>query len=188
MLVMMEIPAIVLAIGLYFVKNQKKLDHPGKLFHDIFLGKSVLLLTGGILIGICIGVTANQQMNVFFFDMFKGFLAIFMLEMGRIASANMADLKKAGVKILFFGVLIPLISALMGMFVGHFIGLSIGGITILATMASSASYIAAPAAIQIAVPKANPSIYLTSALGITFPFNLLFGINIYYSLATQIFG
>jgi hypothetical protein len=107
-----------------------------------------------------------------------------MLEMGIVASANMADLKKAGIKILLFGILIPLFSASIGIIFGYMIGLSVGGTTILATMAASASYIAAPAAVRIAIPKANPSIYLTAALGITFPFNLIIGINIYHYLAT----
>ncbi len=184
MLVMMEIPAIVVAIGINIMKNKTKLNHPLKLAHEIFIGKSILLLTGGLFIGMFIEITGNRQMNIFFFDLFKGFLAIFMLEMGIIASANMADLKKAGFKILLFGIIIPLFSGSIGILFGSIIGLSVGGTTILATMAASASYIAAPAAIRIAIPKANPSIYLTSALGITFPFNLIAGINIYYYLAT----
>jgi uncharacterized protein len=183
MLVMMEIPAIVVAIGIYIMKNRTTLSNPLKLAHEIFMGKSVLLLTGGLIIGVFIEVTGNRQMNIFFFDLFKGFLAIFMLEMGIVASANMSDLRKAGIKILVFGILMPLFSASIGILFGYMIGLSVGGTTILATMAASASYIAAPAAVRIAIPKANPSVYLTAALGITFPFNLIFGINIYHQLA-----
>lgn len=184
MLVMMEIPAILVAIGIYVFKNRSRLKNPLQLAHEIFMGKSILLLTGGLIIGAFIEITGNKQMNIFFFDLFKGFLAIFMLEMGIIASANMADLKKAGLKILIFGIMMPLIAAMIGVLFGKLIGLGIGGTTMLATMASSASYIAAPAAVRIAIPKANPSVYLTAALGITFPFNLIFGIQIYHQLAT----
>jgi len=187
LLVMMEIPAIAAAIGYYKLRTRKAESFGfKKLIHEVFLGKSILLLAGGLFIGMYIEFSGNKQLNFFFFDLFKGFLAIFMLEMGIIASARISDLKKAGWKILLFGILMPLISGSLGVFAGKIIGLSIGGCTVLATMAASASYIAAPAAIRIAMPHANPTLYLTGALGVTFPFNLLFGITIYYQLAKLI--
>lgn len=186
LLVMLEIPAIIAAVGFYKLKTGNGNIQAGKLAHEIFLGKSILLLTGGLLIGMYIQYSGNTQLNFFFFDLFKGFLAIFMLEMGIIASKRVEDLKKAGIRVLGFGLIMPLISGSLGVITGFLCGLSVGGCTVLGTMAASASYIAAPAAMQIAVPKANPTLYLTSALGVTFPFNLLVGISIYYGLSNLI--
>ena len=183
LLVMMEIPAIIFAIGFYkFKKNTQQLNF-GSIAKEVFLGKSILLLTGGLLIGMYIQNTGNSQMNIFFFDLFKGFLSIFMLEMGIVASARISELKTAGIKVIMLGITIPIISGTIGVLAGHAIGLSTGGCTILGAMAASGSYIAAPAGVRIAIPKANPSIYLTSVLGVTFPLNLLLGISLLYKLS-----
>ncbi len=183
LLVMMEIPAIITAVFYYKLKEHQSDFKVKTLIREVFFGKSILLLVGGLVIGAYIQYKGSLQFHVFFFDMFKGFLSIFMLEMGVIASARMSDLKKAGLRVLLFGVSMPMVSGVLGVMAGHLMGLSVGGCTILASMASSASYIAAPAAVQIAIPKANPTFYLTSALGVTFPFNLIIGIQLYYQLA-----
>jgi hypothetical protein len=180
LLVMMEVPAIISAVFYHKMKKAGNVSNIKKVFHEVFLGKSILLLVGGLIIGSYIEYAGNSQFHIFFFDLFKGFLAIFMLEMGIIASARMSDLKKAGIRVLLFGITMPLLSGFLGVLAGSAIGLSVGGTTIIATMAASASYIAAPAAMQIAVKDANPTFYLTAALGVTFPFNLLVGIHIYH--------
>jgi hypothetical protein len=111
-----------------------------------------------------------------------------MLEMGVVAAQRFNDLKRVGPFLLAFGIVMPLISALLGIIVAWLTGLSVGGATILATMAASASYIAAPAAIRIAIPQANPTYYLTAALGITFPFNIVIGIPLYFQMASQFYN
>lgn len=103
--------------------------------------------------------------------------------MGLVASKRLRELKSTGVFLLGFGIIMPLISGVLGVVAGHLTGLNVGGTTVLATLAASSSYIAAPAAVRIAIPQANPSLYLTASLGITFPFNLIVGIPIYYWMA-----
>lgn len=178
LLVLFEIPGIAAAIFLAKIDVHSEFNFK-KLFHDIFLGKSILLLAGGIVIGLFIGYSGNKQLNFFFIDLFKGFLALFMLEMGIITAKRLTDLKKVGFKMIIFGIIFPILSAALGIVTGMVCGLSEGGTIILATLSASASYIAAPAAVQIILPNANPTIYLTLALGITFPFNILLGIQIY---------
>lgn len=183
LLVLLEIPAIALGIFLFKRSNSSSSFKLNKLLHEVFFGKSILLLIGGLLIGYYTAYSDNKQLNFFFFDLFKGFLAIFMLEMGIIASARFSDLKKTGAFLVAFGVIIPLIAACVGICAGLLTNLSIGGTTVLATMCASASYIAAPAAMRIAIPEANPTLSLTAALGITFPFNIIFGVSLYHELA-----
>ena len=123
-----------------------------------------------------------------FFDLFKGALALFLLEMGLIVSRQVGELKRRGLFIVAFGLGMPLLSALLGLATGLALGLSPGGLTLLATLAASASYIAVPAAMRLAVPEANPALSLAAVLGVTFPFNILAGIPLYHALATQFTG
>ena len=182
LLVLFEIPGIAAAILLARVDTKTKFSMK-TLLHDVFLGKSILLLAGGLIIGIFIGVTGNQQLNFFFIDLFKGFLALFMLEMGIVTAKRLKDLKKVGMPLILFGIAMPIVAGILGIITGKLTGLSYGGTVVLATLSASASYIAAPAAMQIALPNANPTYYLTASLGITFPFNILIGITIYQKLA-----
>ena len=122
-----------------------------------------------------------MKLNFFFKDLFQGFLAIFLLEMGVITGKQVESLKKVGFKLVLFGILMPLISAILGIFVAKMVGLSMGGAVVLATMAASASYIAAPTAMKMVLPEANPTFYMTASLAITFPFNIIFGIQIYHN-------
>jgi len=186
LLVMLEIPAIITGVILAAKASNKANNNIGVIIKEVFLGKSILLIVGGILIGYTVGYTDNKQINFFFFDLFKGFLCLFMLEMGIITSERIKDLKKVGLTLIAFGVVMPLISATLGILTGVFCGLSQGGTTILAAMAASASYIAAPAAMRLALPEANPTFSLTAALGITFPFNVILGIPL-YSYLTALF-
>jgi hypothetical protein len=187
LLVMLEIPSI--GVGIFLAKwhHRDEQFSTKKLLHEVFLGKTILLLIGGLLIGVAIAYTGNKQINFFFIDLFKGFLAIFMLEMGIVASERFPDLRKVGLFLIGFGIVMPLISATIGIFIAMGVGLSVGGAIVLATMAASASYIAAPAAIKIALPEANPTFYLTASLGITFPFNIIVGIPVYFHLAQWLY-
>ncbi len=183
LLVLLEIPAIGVGILLAKLNPGSGRMQIGKLLHEVFLGKTILLLIGGLLIGLLTAYTHNEDINFFFLGLFKGFLAIFMLEMGIVTSERFGDLKKVGLFLLVFGMAMPLVSAVLGIAVGMIVGLSLGGTVVLATMAASASYIAAPAAMKIALPDANATFYLTSSLGITFPFNILVGIPLYHHIA-----
>ena len=124
----------------------------------------------------------------YFFDLFKGALALFLLEMGLIVSRQVGELRQRGVFMVVFGLLMPLLSALLGLGCGWLLGLSVGGMTLLATLAASASYIAVPTAMRLAVPQANPALSLAAVLGVTFPFNILVGIPLYHWMASQIAG
>jgi hypothetical protein len=119
----------------------------------------------------------------FFVGGFKGALTLFLLEMGLVTARRLRDLKEVGVFLVGFGVLVPIVHGALGTWAGVASGLSVGGAAVLGAMVSSASYIAAPAAVRIALPEANPTFYLTAALGITFPFNLTLGIPLYFWIA-----
>jgi hypothetical protein len=155
----------------------------GELAHDVFLGKSVLLLAGGLLIGAVMGEAGTAPIAPVFMAPFKGVLALFLLELGLVAGGRLGELKRYGVRLVGFALLIPPVLAVAGALTGVALGLSTGGIAIFATLAASASYIAAPTAMRMAVPEANAALSITAALGITFPFNIVLGVPLYLELA-----
>jgi uncharacterized protein len=157
-----------------------------ELAHDVLFGKSVLLLIGGLAIGALAGEAGTRPIHAVFVDPFKGVLALFLLELGLVAGARLAEVKRFGAAVLVVGLGAPPLLALAGAAVGWALGLSTGGIALLATLAASASYIAAPTAMRIAVPQANAALSITAALGITFPFNIVIGIPLYIELARRI--
>ncbi len=181
LLVLLEIPAIL--VGIILVKGISKKTQWSIVVHEVFLGKGIVLLVGGLVIGWIAGPEGVTSIKPLFFDLFKGILAIFLLEMGLIAAMQIGTLKDHGLFLAIFGIVMPLFSAVIGSLFGISLGLSIGGIGMLATLAASASYIAVPAAMRISVPEANPTLSLTASLGITFSFNVIIGIPIYLSLA-----
>ena len=187
LLTIMEVPGLIVGI---FLANQSH-QHPdvrwGKTLQEVILGKTVLILMGGMLIGFLTSTAGYEKVSPFFIELLTGFLALFLLHLGYTAGSNLSQVKAVGWRLGVFAIAFPLISGLIGAAAGTAVGLSIGGTTILAVLCASASYIAAPAAVSIALPKANLSLALTSSVGITFPFNLIIGIPIYYKFAT-IFG
>jgi len=156
--------------------------------HEILTGRTMVLLVGGMLVGYLMGDAGYKQVQPFFEGGFKGALTLFILEMGLTAGARLGDLRKVGPFLVAFGILVPVAHGLLGVVLGHWAGLSVGGCTVLAAMAASASYIAAPPAVRMTLPDANPSYYLTLALAITFPFNLVLGIPLYQRFATLVAG
>ena len=148
----------------------------------------MLLLVGGIVIGVVAGPSGFMPIEPLFGALFKGVLALFLLEMGLVAGSRLSDLRRAGVFLLGFGLLAPPLLGLIGVAVGHLFGLSIGGAALLGTLTASASYIAAPTAMRIAVPEANPALSIGVALGVTFPFNITVGIPLYLMYARWIGG
>lgn len=180
-LVILEVPAIIVAIVL--VRGVTKKTKWKQLAHEVFLGKSIVLLIGGLLIGWIAGEDGIAPIGGLFFEPFKGVLSLFLLEMGLIAASQVHSLKKYGLFLLAFGVLFPIISASIGVATGLFLDLSLGGAILLAVLAASASYIAVPAAMRIALPESNPTLSLTASLGITFPFNIVIGVPLYHQIA-----
>ncbi len=182
----MEVPAIM--VGIVLVRGIGRETDWRALAHETFLGKGVTLLLGGMAIGWIAGPEGLAPIKSLFFDLFKGVLALFLLEMGLIVSHHVSDLRRNGLFLLAFGIAMPLLSGALGLGCGLLLGLSVGGLTLLATLAASASYIAVPAAMRVAVPQANPALSLAIVLGVTFPFNILVGIPLYHRIATQLVG
>ena len=185
----MEAPGIVAGILLARLGATGKDGRPaprvawGELAHDVFLGKSVLLLAGGLLIGAVMGEAGTAPIAPVFMAPFKGVLALFLLELGLVAGGRLGELRRYGMRLVGFALLIPPVLAVAGALTGLALGLSTGGIAIFATLAASASYIAAPTAMRMAVPEANAALSITAALGITFPFNIVLGVPLYLELA-----
>ena len=180
-LVLLEFPALV--IGVLLARRGEQGTPWRQVLHEVFAGKSIVLLLGGLVIGWAAGPGGIAPLDRLFFDLFKGLLAFFLLEMGLVVARRFGDLRRAGIFLIAFAVLMPLAAAGLGLVTGMLLGLSVGGVTLLATLYASASYIAAPAAMRIAVPQANPALSIGAALGITFPFNLVVGIPLYHRLA-----
>ncbi|MFW2421650.1 MAG: sodium-dependent bicarbonate transport family permease [Porticoccaceae bacterium] len=184
LLVVLEIPAIL--VGILLARGLNKQTRWGTVTHEIFAGKGVILLLGGLAIGWIAGPAGVEPIAPFFFDLFKGVLALFLLEMGVITASKLGSLRRYGLFIVLFGIGMPLFSALIGASLAILLGFSTGGVSMLATLAASASYIAVPAAMRISVPEANPTLSLAASLGVTFPFNVLVGIPLYYDLAVRL--
>ena len=176
--VLLEMPAI--GVGIWLARRAGVgQSNSGSLAHEIFLNKGILLMGGGLLIGAVAGPDGVKPIAPLFFDLFKGALALFLVEMGFIAASRLKDLREVGVFLLAFGTLMPLVGATAGALVGMLAGLSAGGVMIIATLGASASYIAVPAAMKIAIPEARHHLSITVSLAITFPFNVIVGIPLY---------
>lgn len=184
LLVVMEIPGIVVALALAGMLSGTKKVHFGHVLHEALTGKSVILLAGGLLVGLLADRTGVNAITTVFVTPFQGVLVFFLLEMGVVAASRLKEVKSAIPFMTMFGTLVPLLFGILGAIIGTYAGLSHGGVAILATMTASASYIAAPAAVKMALPEANPGLYLTTAISITLPFNIIIGIPIYFMLAT----
>ena len=182
LLVAMEIPGIL--IGILLARGGLSALKDKHLLKEVFLGKTVLLLLGGVMLGFISGPKGYESVKTFFVDAQPGLLTLFLLTLGIKAGENLKKFRELGAPLVTFAFAMPLIGGTIGALTGAALGLSVGGSTALAVLCASASYIAAPAAVSIALPKANPSIPITAALGLTFPFNLLIGLPVYFSLAT----
>jgi uncharacterized protein len=186
LLVVLEIPGIVIAIALasWFIPGRGATI--GKVVHEAVTGKSVILLAGGLFVGLFGAKGGIEAVTGVFITPFQGVLAFFLLEMGVVAAMKLKEVKSSFRFMALFGTLVPVFFGCLGALAGYIAGLSEGGIAVLATMAASASYIAAPAAVRMALPEANPGLYLTMAISITLPFNIIIGIPLYFALAELI--
>lgn len=188
-LAVMEAPAILVGVILGKVATRKSGNSSLKaVVHETLFGRSIFLLVGALGVGALCGEVGMKKVEPLFVAPFQGVLAFFLLEMGVVAGKRMGDLKKAGLFLIGFGILVPLVNGALGVLIGKATGLSLGGATILGVLAASASYIAAPAAIRISLPEANPTLYLTSSLAITFPFNITLGIPLYLAIARALYS
>ncbi len=205
MLAVMESPAIVVGLLLAAWSRRRLAQQQGepvadtengddsdrgKLTHilrDAFTNGSVVLLLGSMVIGAVAAPQSMAKIKPFIEDIFMGVLCLFLLEMGMEAARRIGDFRRVGAVLVVFGVAMPVLGGLIGVFIGHLmLGFEVGGTVLVAVLAASASYIAVPPAMRLAVPEANPSLYLTLSLGVTFPFNVVFGIPLYHMMATAV--
>ncbi len=187
----MDSTAVITAIVLTRIMLARKKAGGAKMdwfgiIKDCLVGKSVLLLLASMAIGYISGEEKAASIMPFFDGLFKGVLALFMLEMGTMAAARLEEWKVVGYKLLAYALLMPIIHGSIGVFVGSIAGLSVGGATMLGIFSASASYISAPPAMRAAVPEANPSLSLTAAVALTFPFNVSVGVPLYFVIANAI--
>ncbi len=184
----MEAPAILSALWLV-ARSGKSADIDAGLWREILLNGSIVLLIGAFLIGWITGEEGLAEIESFIVAPFKGVLCLFLLDMGLVAGRGLRQSRGVlGGGAIAFGVLMPLVGSMFGLGAGLLLGLSPGGVVLMMVLAASASYIAVPAAMRVALPEANPAIYLTLSLGVTFPFNLTIGIPIYVAIALALTG
>ncbi|MCA9774078.1 MAG: sodium-dependent bicarbonate transport family permease [Myxococcales bacterium] len=184
---LLEVPGIVVALGLAS-RRLGRTQSTGAVVREILFGKSIVCLMGGLVIGFVTGPHGLSQVEAFFVTPFKGALTLFLLELGMVAAKRFRDLRAAGPFLLGFAIVMPVVLGLLGIVAGSLAGLGVGGAGVLGAMVASASYIAAPAAVRMSLPEANPTYYLTMSLGITFPFNLTIGIPLYHQIALRLHG
>ncbi|MBL7001739.1 MAG: sodium-dependent bicarbonate transport family permease [Nitrosopumilus sp.] len=161
--------------------NKTKLS---RVLHESITGKAIVILLGSIVIGYIIGNEGFDSIRIVFDEMFTGAIVIFMIEMGIIAGQRLDDIKKVGIFLTAFAIIMPTFNGIIGVLVATVMGLSVGGAVMFGLLLASASFIAAPAVLRHAIPQAKPSLYITSALGITFPYNIIVLLPIMFSLST----
>jgi hypothetical protein len=195
-LALMESPAIIVGLLLVKLAAPQRQQRPGAkgmqwgaVLNEAFLNSSVFLLVGSLLIGVLVaGYSPNsvEKMLPFTDKLFYGVLSFFLLDMGIVAAQRLHDLRRAGSFLIAFAVLMPLFNALVGALISRGLGLDAGNALLFTVLCASASYIAVPAAMRMTVPEANPSLYISTALGVTFPFNIIVGIPLYMALVNKL--
>jgi hypothetical protein len=180
-LALMESPAIIVGLILvnFFARDEKREFVWSEVLRDAFLNSSVFLLVGSLIIGVLTGEHGWEVLSPFTQQMFYGVLTFFLLDMGLVAARRIKDLQKTGLFLISFAILIPILNAGVGLLIARAINMSQGNALLFAVLCASASYIAVPAAMRLTVPEANPSLYVSTALAVTFPFNIIVGIPLY---------
>ena len=188
---LMETPAIVvgvLLVRLFTIsENSEAISWKG-LLHDATCNGAVVLILGSLLIGYSTGTQGMESLQPFSMDIFKGMLSFFLLDMGLVAAKRMSAVWQKSSFVFLFAVLIPLVNAACGLLFAYFFGFSQGDALLFTVLCASASYIAVPAAMRLAVPEANPGLYIPMALGITFPFNIIVGLPLYLSVIQKVWS
>ena len=182
-LAVMETPAIL--SGLYLAQRgtseasgKASGDAGGNLWHEVLLNASVVLLLGSFAIGWIAGPAKFEEVKLLFDGLFKGVLCLFLLDMGLIAARRLLQSRAINLRLVMLAVLFPLVNGMLGTLAGHAIGLDAGSVAAFGVLCASASYIAVPAAMRVALPQADPGIYLTMSLSLSFPFNLIINIGL----------
>lgn len=179
LLALMEAPGII--AGVILARNAGAKG--ASVMHEVLVNKGIVLLAGGIVIGVLVGSEGFAPLKPLFGDLFRGILALYLLELGLVVGGRAKDLRRAGVRLIGFGVVTPLVMGTVGLCIGTWIiGLTPGGAIMLGVLMASASYIAAPAAMRMAVPEANPALGISASLALTFPFNVFVNIPLLYQL------
>jgi uncharacterized protein len=187
LLTVLEVPGII--VGLLLAGRQRSSAGSWRAsLHEVLTSRSILLLVGGLAMGFATGPEGYTRVEPFFGALFTGVLTLFLLEMGVLTGRRLPDIRNAGPGLVVFALGFPLVAGTAGIAGGLLAGMSTGGAMVLGVLCASASYIAAPAAVRLALPDANPGITLTSALGLTFPFNLIVGIPVLLALAQWMGG
>jgi uncharacterized protein len=174
LLAIMEVPGLI--VGLVLARKAAKETQWKPLLHEVLTGKSIVLLVGGLIIGFVAGPDGYSRVEPLFSGLFAGLLTLFLLQLGIQAGSHLKELPQAGWGLLVFAIVFPVGIGLLSVLGAVSVGMSPGGAAVFGILCASASYIAAPAAVKLSLPAANPGFYLTTSLGITFPFNLLVGI------------
>jgi hypothetical protein len=185
LLVLMEIPGLVVGIYLGSRHLNENVEWKETLI-EVLTGKTVLLLVGGLIIGSITSEAGYEKVAPLFVGILSGLLALFLMHLGYLAGSNFSEIKSVGPKVAVFGIVFPIVVGSLAVIAAHAIGMSVGGATILGVLTASASYIAAPDALSIGLPTANSSLALMSSIGVTFPFNLIFGIPLYFEIASTL--
>lgn len=188
-LALMETPAILTGLLLAQSGLKRTADAPGgHLWREVFLNGSVVLLLGAFAVGLIVGKEKYETIAPVFTTGFSGILCLFLLDMGLIAVRRLRESRAMSLRLASLGIVLPLINGSIGLAIGALLGLEAGTMAAFAILAASASYIAVPAAMRMALPKADPGIYLSMSLAVTFPFNIVIGIPLFAALATRIAG
>ncbi|MDK2595774.1 sodium-dependent bicarbonate transport family permease [Pseudoalteromonas obscura] len=177
--VLLEMPAIV--VGLVLAKGSLKVINRTFVKKELIANQSILIMVGSLIIGF-VGGESVQKLTPFFVELFSGVLALFLLKMGLVAGEQLGTLKKNSIFLISFAILMPMLGGLAGTGLGVILGLSAGGLALMAVLGASASYIAVPAAMKESLPEANAGMSITASLGITFPFNVLLGVPFFIAL------
>ena len=183
---LMESPAIIVGVILMmrYDKDSEKKGSLKDVIQHSFTNGSVLMILGSLIIGFIADTKQAEGIKPFTTDIFKGFLALFLLEMGMVTAKRFAAFRKYGRFVTVFALLIPLFNGSLVALISRFVTLEDGNRFIFAILAASASYIAVPAAMRLAAPKADPGLYVPMALGLTFPLNITIGMPIYFAIVT----
>lgn len=191
-LALMETPAIIVGLFLahrYAVNPSVEANtNSRELLHETLLNGSVVLLTGSFIIGIIVGKEGFAAIAPVFETGFRGILCLFLLDMGLIAARKLREARSLTMRLVFLGLLFPLVNGILGILIGQLIGLDVGSTVALAILAASASYIAVPAAMRLALPEADSGLYLSMSLAVTFPFNIIVGIPLFTQITLWISG
>ncbi len=190
-LALMEVPAIISALWLARRgQGAASQSHTttADLLREVALSGSIVVLIGSFAIGAVIPASAANDLTPFVKGIWPGILCIFLLDMGLIAGRQLAQAHQLKGGLIAFGLIMPVFGAAFGFSAGLLCGLSPGGVALFAVLGASSSYIAVPAVMRVALPEANPAVYMTLSLGITFPFNIIFGVPIYTALAQRFVG